>query len=58
VIGGVLVFVISLATLGPELAYRAIFVLMGVELAIGAWALRRVTEPARGGTLDASRAVA
>jgi MFS family permease len=58
VIGGVLVFVISLATLGPELAYRAIFVLMGVELAIGAWALRRVTEPARGGTLDPSRAVA
>jgi MFS family permease len=57
-IGGVLVFVISLATLGPELAYRAIFVLMGVELAVGAWALRRVTEPARGGTLDASRAVA
>jgi hypothetical protein len=41
------------ATLGPELAYRAIFVLMTIELAIGAWALRRVTEPARGGTLDA-----
>jgi MFS family permease len=58
VIGGVLVFVISLATLGPELAYRAIFVLMGVELAIGAWALRRVAEPMRGGTLDASKAVA
>ena len=57
-IGGVLVFVISLATLGPELAYRAIFLLMGVELAIGAWALRRVAEPARGGTLDASKAAA
>lgn len=49
-VGGLLVFVISVATLGPELAYRAIFVLMGLELAIGAWALRRVTEPAREGT--------
>jgi MFS family permease len=58
VIGGVLVFLVSLATLGPELAYRAIFVLMGIELGIGAWALRRVTEPARGGTLDASKAAA
>jgi MFS family permease len=52
-IGGLLVFVISLATLGPDLAYRAIFLLMTIELGIGAWALRRVTEPARGGTLDA-----
>jgi MFS family permease len=46
-IGGVLVFVITAMTLGSELAYRAIFVLMGIELLIGAWALRRVTEPAR-----------
>jgi MFS family permease len=52
-VGGLLVFAISLATLGPELAYRAIFLLMTVELGIGAWALRRVTEPARGGNLDA-----
>lgn len=52
-VGGLLVFVVSLATLGPELAYRAIFLLMGLELAIGAWALRRVTEPVRGGTLEA-----
>ena len=52
-IGGLLVFAVSVATLGPELAYRAIFVLMTIELAIGAWALRRVTEPARGGTLEA-----
>lgn len=52
-IGGLLVFAVSLATLGPEIAYRAIFLLMGVELVIGAWALRRVTEPARGGTLEA-----
>jgi MFS family permease len=52
-VGGLLVFVVSLATLGPELAYRAIFLLMGLELAIGAWALRRVTEPARGGTVEA-----
>jgi MFS family permease len=52
-IGGLLVFAVSLAALGPEFAYRAIFLLMGVELVIGAWALRRVTEPARGGTLEA-----
>jgi MFS family permease len=57
-VGGVVVFVVTTATLGSETAYRAIFVLMAVELAIGAWALRRVTEPARGGTLDASRAAA
>ncbi len=53
-VGGLLVFGISLATLGPEVAYRAIFLLMALELVIGAWALRRVTEPARGGTLDAA----
>lgn len=51
-IGGLLVFFVSLATLGPEVAYRAIFLLMALELVIGGWALRRVTEPARGGTLD------
>ena len=53
-VGGLLVFAVSLATLGPEVAYRAIFLLMALELVIGAWALRRVTEPARGGTLDAA----
>jgi len=52
-IGGVLVFVVTLASFGSELAYRAIFVLMALELALGAWALRRVTEPARGGTIEA-----
>ena len=46
-VGGVLVFVASAAAFGPELAYRSIFVLMAIELVIGAWALRRVTEPAR-----------
>jgi MFS family permease len=46
-IGGVLVFGITLLTLGAELAYRAIFVLMALELVVGAWALRHVTEPAR-----------
>jgi MFS family permease len=46
-VGGVLVFVASSAALGPELAYRSIFILMAVELVIGALALRRVTEPAR-----------
>ena len=46
-VGGVLVFIASAAAFGPELAYRSIFVLMAIELLIGAWALRRVTEPAR-----------
>ena len=46
-VGGVLVFVITAMTLGSELAYRSIFVLMGLELLVGAWALRHVTEPAR-----------
>ena len=46
-VGGVAVFLASLASLGPDLAYRGIFVLMAVELVIGALALRRVTEPAR-----------
>ena len=54
-VGGLLVFGVSLATLGPEVAYRSIFVLMALELVAGAWALRRVTEPARGGTLDAAQ---
>jgi MFS family permease len=57
-VGGLLVFVVSLAALGPELAYRAIFLLMGLELAIGAWALRRVTEPVRGGTAEAKPVLA
>jgi MFS family permease len=46
-VGGLLVFGVSLVALGPNVAYRAIFVLMAIELAIGAWALRRVTEPSR-----------
>jgi MFS family permease len=46
-VGGLLVFAASAATLGPELAYRSIFVLMALELIIGAVALRRVTEPVR-----------
>jgi MFS family permease len=46
-IGGVLVFAASTAALGPELAYRSIFVLMAIELVLGALALRHVTEPAR-----------
>ncbi len=35
-VGGVAVFLASLASLGPDLAYRGIFVLMAVELLIGA----------------------
>ena len=46
-IGGLLVFGVTLLALGSGLAYRAIFVLMAVELIAGALALREVTEPAR-----------
>jgi MFS family permease len=46
-VGGLLVFAASAAALGPDLAYRSIFVLMAVELVIGGLALRRVTEPER-----------
>jgi MFS family permease len=49
-IGGLLVFIASAAALGPNLAYRSIFVLMVLELLAGALALRRVTEPARAGS--------
>jgi len=52
-IGGLLVFGVTLLTLGSELAYRAIFVLMALELVVGALALRRVTEPARHRVPDA-----
>ena len=49
-VGGIVVFVVVTAAAnaagGPGLAYRAIFVVMAVELAIGAWALRHVHEPA------------
>ena len=46
-VGGIVVFLATLAALGPNLAYRSIFALMAVELLIGALALRRVREPAR-----------
>ena len=46
-VGGIVVFLASSAALGPGLAYRAIFVLMAVELVLGALALRRVQEPHR-----------
>ena len=50
-VGGVVVFVVvtlaANAAGGPGLAYRAIFVVMALELAIGAWALRHVREPGR-----------
>jgi MFS family permease len=46
-VGGVLVFAITQLAFGSELAYRAIFVLMALELVVGAWALRHVIEPAR-----------
>ncbi|HEY8180389.1 MAG TPA: MFS transporter [Candidatus Limnocylindria bacterium] len=47
-VGGVAAFLAISASLGPDLAYRGIFVLMALELLIGAWALRHVTEPQRG----------
>ena len=50
-VGGLVVFVASLLALGPEVAYRAIFVVMAIELALGAWALRRVAEPIRRGSV-------
>jgi len=46
-VGGIVVFVASSAALGPALAYRSIFVLMALELVLGALALRRVREPQR-----------
>lgn len=55
-VGGILVFAASAAALGPEIAYRSIFVLMAIELVIGAWALRRVTEPARTSSTAATQA--
>jgi MFS family permease len=45
-LGGVLAFVmIGVAELGPDLAYRGVFGLMALELAIGAWTLTHVNEP-------------
>jgi MFS family permease len=46
-VGGLVVFGASLLAFGPDVAYRAIFVVMALELALGAWALRRVAEPIR-----------
>jgi MFS family permease len=50
-VGGLLVFVVVTLVAepgtGPNLAYRAVFGFMALELALGAWALRHVTEPAR-----------
>jgi MFS family permease len=52
-VGGLVVFGASLLAFGPEVAYRAIFVVMALELALGAWALRRVAEPIRRGSVAA-----
>jgi MFS family permease len=50
-VGGIVVFIVVTAMAnaagGPALAYRAIFVVMAAELALGAWALRHVREPHR-----------
>jgi MFS family permease len=52
-VGGLVVFGASLLAFGPDVAYRAIFVVMALELALGAWALRRVAEPIRRGSVAA-----
>jgi MFS family permease len=52
-VGGLVVFGASLLAFGPAIAYRAIFVVMAIELALGAWALRRVAEPIRRGSVAA-----
>ena len=50
-VGGIVVFVVVTAMAnavdGPAVAYRVIFVVMALELALGAWALRHVREPRR-----------
>ena len=57
-VGGIVVFVavtvLANAAGGPGLAYRAIFVVMALELAIGAWALRHVHEPNRARSVGAA----
>jgi hypothetical protein len=48
-------------TVAAELGFRALFVVMALELGLGALALRRVREPARAGgrsRADEQRAVA
>lgn len=50
-VGGLVVFVASLLAFGPDVAYRAIFVVMAIELGLGAWALRHVAEPIRRGSI-------
>jgi MFS family permease len=52
-VGGLVVFGASLLAFGPDVAYRAIFVVMALELTLGAWALRRVAEPIRRGSVAA-----
>jgi MFS family permease len=57
-VGGIMVFAVTSAALGSAMAYRSIFVLMAVELVIGALALRRVREPVRAGAPAAEPAAA
>lgn len=47
-VGGILVFVLIALTTSVDLAWRGLFVLMALELLVGALALRRVREPIRG----------
>ena len=64
-IGGLITFAVALfiadRTVAAELGFRALFVVMALELGLGALALRRVREPVRAGSpsrADEQRAVA
>jgi MFS family permease len=55
-LGGVVVFLVVTAlgegSAGAATAYRVVFAVMAIEFVLGAWALRRVTEPRRTRSLE------
>lgn len=57
-VGGLITFLIALLIadrlIAAEVAYRALFIVMALELALGALALRRVREPIRSGSSQAT----
>jgi MFS family permease len=56
-IGGILTFVLGgVLALNSDIAWRGVFVLLAVELLLGALALRNVTEPPRAGQAAAEMA--
>jgi MFS family permease len=52
-VGGLITFIVALLiadrTMAADIGYRTLFVVMAIELALGALALRRVREPVRAG---------